>query len=116
MNGLPGSPVTSGGGFYTDTVDYDWSGTVTPTRTGYTFSPVSITYSNVASDQINQDYIATLNTYIISGTAGIDGVVMDGLPGDPVSGSGGLYNVSVDYGWSGTVTPTRQGYTLRLQP
>jgi hypothetical protein len=113
MNGLPGSPVTEGGGSYSVIVDYDWSGTVTPTRTGYTFLPVSITYSNVASDQINQNYLAILNTYPISGTAGIDGVVMAGLPGDPVvSGSGGSYSVSVDYGWSGTVTPTRFGYTF----
>ena len=51
MNGLPGNPVTSGGGNYSATVDYGWDGTVTPAKTGYTFTPASITYSNVISNQ-----------------------------------------------------------------
>ena len=51
MNGLPGNPVTSGGGNYSATVVYGWDGTVTPTKNGYTFTPASVTYSNVISNQ-----------------------------------------------------------------
>jgi hypothetical protein len=40
-------------------VPNDWSGTVTPTKTDYDFAPVSRPYSNVTSDQTNQDYVGT---------------------------------------------------------
>ncbi|MDD2921630.1 MAG: hypothetical protein PHQ36_05025, partial [Anaerolineales bacterium] len=45
-------------GSYTLPVSYNWSGTVTPTKSGYTFVPASMTYTNVTVDQINQDYVA----------------------------------------------------------
>ena len=59
MNGLPGSPVTDGNGDYTATVNGRWSGTVTPTKTDYTFAPTERVYSNVTSDQWSQDYTGT---------------------------------------------------------
>jgi len=112
-----GSDTTDPNGEYSLTVNYDWSGTVTPTKTGYTFAPTDRPYSNVTSDQIDQDYTATLLTYTISGTVtsggpGLDGVTMDGLPGNPVTAGGGLYNATVPYNWGGTVTPTKAGYTF----
>ena len=61
MNGLPGNPVTSGGGNYTATVEYNWSGTVTPTKAGYTFSPTNKTYANVTANQTAQNYTPTLH-------------------------------------------------------
>ncbi|MDY6987280.1 MAG: cytochrome c3 family protein [Thermodesulfobacteriota bacterium] len=112
MNGLPGSPETSGGGFYSAAVNAGWSGTVTPTLVGYNFSPPSRVYTDVFSDQSGQDYTPALNSYTISGTVGVlDGVTMNGLPGDPET-LGGFYSVTVDHGWSGTVTPTKEGYTF----
>ena len=54
MNGLPGNPsTTSPNGQYTASVPYGWSGTVTPTKAGYTFSPPSQAYSNVTSNHVN---------------------------------------------------------------
>jgi hypothetical protein len=70
MNGLPGNPVTNENGYYTATVEYGWSGTVTPTKEGYTFEPDNKTYAKVTSEQANQSYTATLITFTISGTAG----------------------------------------------
>jgi len=58
MNGLPSAPVTAGGGIYSDTVSSGWSGTVTPSKTGYGFKPTDRVYSNVTSDQLDQDYCA----------------------------------------------------------
>jgi hypothetical protein len=59
ISGLPNSPiVTSGGGLYSDTVSSGWSGTVTPSISGKGFKPTSRVYSNVTSDQLNQDYCA----------------------------------------------------------
>jgi predicted outer membrane repeat protein len=118
MNGLPGNPIANGIGFYTATVDHGWSGTVTPTLTGYDFSPSSRPYSNVTSDQTDQNYTATLKTYTISGLVrtsggtGIDGVSMGGLPGGVTTNGSGFYTATVDHGWSDTVTPSKAGYTF----
>jgi hypothetical protein len=56
LNGLPGNPVTSGGGFYSAIVPEGWSGIVIPSKAGYIFSPESISYTNVIADANNQDY------------------------------------------------------------
>ncbi|MBN1766370.1 MAG: hypothetical protein JW860_14015, partial [Sedimentisphaerales bacterium] len=56
MSGLPGNPVSAGDGTYSATVDHGWSGTVIPTLTGYTFTPSERPYTDVQSDQLNQDY------------------------------------------------------------
>ena len=115
MVGLLGSPVTNSSGYYSSTVSYGWSGTVTPSLTGYTFAPASSSYSNVTSNR-SADYTGTILTYAISGYVrtsegvAISGVTMGGLPGSPVTNSSGFYSASVSYGWSGTVTPTRTGY------
>jgi len=116
LSGLPGDPCTNGSGYYTATVDYGWSGTATPTKAGYSFSPTSTTYSNVTSNQ-TQDYTASLNTYTISGTVTAGGspladVEISGLPGDPCTNGSGYYTATVDYGWSGTATPTKAGYSF----
>jgi C1A family cysteine protease len=56
-----------------------------------------------------------VNTHTISGTVtsggpGLENVVMSGLPGDPLTTGSGFYTATVDSGWSGTVTPTLEGY------
>ena len=110
MRGLPNNPVTDQNGYYSDTVPYGWKGTVTPVKAGYTFEPANRPYPKVTSDQSNQDYTATLKTFVISGTTRMEGVVMEGLPGNPITGSDGTYRAIVDYDWSGTVTPMKVGY------
>jgi len=110
MNGLPGNPVTDANGYYSITVDYDWSGKVTPTKPGYTFKPDSRPYTHVTSNQANQDYVATPITFTISGTTGMEGVLINGLPGNPVTDANGAYSASVPYGFNGTATPTKPGY------
>jgi len=114
-----GTATTNSQGYYSQIVKDGWSGTATPSSTCYTFSPASITYTNVTSDQINQDYTATILTYIISGTVRLastsnplSGVVMNGLPGNPVTNASGYYEATVDCGWTGTVTPTRVRYVF----
>ena len=112
MNGLPGNPVTNQQGNYSVKVEYGWSGTVTPTKDGYEFDPVEQQYSNVIVNQPIQTYTATVLTFTVSGSAGMEGVVMKGLPGNPVTDENGYYSVNIDYGFSGTVTPTKAGYTF----
>ena len=116
LNGLPGTPVTNASGGYVAVVPAAWGGTVTPTLAGLVFEPASRTYSDVSSNLSGQDYEAS-SGFTISGTvtlnsAGLSGVLMSGLPGDPVTGIYGDYNGIVPVGWSGTVTPTLEGYTF----
>ena len=113
MKGLPNDPVTGSDGTYSATVQYGWGGRVIPQKDGYTFEPKSKIYSKVTGDQSNEDYVATVKTFAISGaTTGMEGVVMNGLPGNPITGRNGSYSVSVEYGWAGTVIPEKEGYTF----
>jgi len=121
-----GTATTDSSGGYFHSVPDGWSGTATPTKTGYTFSPTSINYTNVTSDWPNQHYTATILTYTISGNVststvaasvgilqtGLSGVVMNGLTGNPTTDASGNYSGTANYGFSGTVTPTLAGYTF----
>lgn len=61
MSGLPGDPVTDTAGFYSGTVTKGWSGTVTPTLSGYAFKPADRSYANVKDNYTNQNYEAFVN-------------------------------------------------------
>lgn len=53
-----GTVFTGSLGIYSHRVSVGWSGTATPSMTNYTFDPSSRSYSDVTSDQVNQDYTA----------------------------------------------------------
>ena len=54
-----GYSVTNASGSYTITVDRNATVTLTPSLSGYTFAPTSITCSNVISNLIDKNFIAT---------------------------------------------------------
>ena len=111
IQGLPGNPVTDENGFYTATVEHGWSGRVIPVREGYTFEPASMIYRKVVSDRTNQNYTMAPMTFTISGNSGVGGVLMRGLPGNPVTtDQKGFYSAVVKYGWRGTVMPKKEGF------
>jgi len=112
MHGLPGNVVTDPSGYYTATVEQGWSGRVKPIKEGYIFEPASKTYAKVTTDRSDDKYIATPITFTISGTTRVSGVMMQGLPGTPVTDENGYYQATVKYGWSGTVRPTKDGFTF----
>ncbi len=56
VDGLENNPITDENGQYTATVDYGWSGTVTPSLDGYTFFPSERSYSNLVTNQLGQDF------------------------------------------------------------
>jgi len=113
IKGLPGDLVTDERGYYSVTVDYGWSGTVAPTKEGYSFVPASKIYTKVNFDRANENYTPKMITYTISGQVGIPGVLMRGLPGNPVTDERGYYTCTVDYGWVGTVSPRKEGYAFK---
>ncbi len=75
-------------GNYSFTVSYDWSGTVTPSKTGYTFSPVNKSYSHVLANQSAQNYRATTSVTLYS-TAAQDGWILESTE---TSNAGGTMN------------------------
>ena len=116
-----GSATTNTSGFYSLTVPYGWSGPVTPTLNGYTFTPTYLDYTNVGSDQSNRNYTALpIAPPAISGYIRMSsGVRMASVTVTANNGGGsattsrsGYYSITVPYGWSGRVTPTLSGYTL----
>ena len=58
-DGTAKTATADGSGIYSFTVSYNWSGTVTPAKPGYTFNPASKDYTNVISDQTAQNYVAS---------------------------------------------------------
>ncbi|MBN1788193.1 MAG: CotH kinase family protein [Sedimentisphaerales bacterium] len=124
-----GSYVTDANGYYELTVYERWAGTVTPTKANYTFAPDSIAYSDVVGD-FNDNYIATLDTFIISGHITesnlaplADILVMPDSNGGTFTakyyGGGyditdvnGYYEVIVDYNWTGDVAPSKYAYAF----
>jgi len=121
--GIAAASLSLGGGLWTETADGsgdfqayvpdDWSGSVVPSGTGYTFTPASRSYSNVTADQSSQDFTATAITYTISGNAGIAGATLsytDGGAKTATADGSGAYSFTVSYNWSGTVVPSKSAY------
>ncbi|MCJ7674647.1 MAG: hypothetical protein MUO33_05785, partial [Sedimentisphaerales bacterium] len=52
-----GSATTDNSGYYSKMVPSAWSGVVTPSRSGYTFSPPSMSYPAVTCDLSDQNYV-----------------------------------------------------------
>ena len=110
MTGLPGDPVTAMDGTYNVKVPHAWTGKVSPSKIGYNFDPPSVEYRNIMTDLPNQNYDSSILTFTISGSVDVEGVVIQGLPGDPVTDADGNYSVILEFGWSGTVKPEKDGY------
>jgi hypothetical protein len=129
--GTDGEPnaVTDPNGCYELVVEYGWSGSVTPFKEGYTFEPNSLEYENAVGDP-NANYMATLDTFIISGYVVDAGTLSpladvlvspdnDGGPftskyygGADVTDANGFYEVRVDYDFSGDVVPSKYAYAF----
>jgi lysophospholipase L1-like esterase len=120
-----GSTTTDLSGHYSHNVPFGWSGIATPSKIGYTFSPSHRTYANLVADQTNQDYTASLLTFVISGRViritnsengedieGVSDVTILGMPGNPITDESGNYSVTVEYGWTGSGVPFKEHYTF----
>ena len=55
-DGLPKTTMTDDSGNYSLAVSDNWSGTITPSKVGHTFSPVSRSYANILMNQMGQNY------------------------------------------------------------
>ena len=115
-----GVGTTNAAGYYEVLVDYDWSGSVTPTDNAYTFAPLSSSYSNVVAGLAAQDYTGTMLTFSITGyVENVLGAPVEGVTVTADNGGGtdttdvtGYYEVWVSYDWSGNVTASMTDYTF----
>jgi hypothetical protein len=115
LKGLPRNVVTDREASKV-TVEYGWAGTVTPVKEGYEFEPERREYSPLTESYLNDNYVARDFTFRISGSAALPGVLLQGLPGEPVTDARGDYSVEVPYGWTGKVTPVLGGGHARFEP
>jgi glucose/arabinose dehydrogenase len=60
--GTARTSTSSPDGGYSLLVPYGWTGTVTPSKACYIFSPLNMTYNNVISAQSNQNYSHVIDT------------------------------------------------------
>ena len=60
--GGPSCTSSNGAGQYSCAVPLGWSGSVTPSASGYSFGPASRSYTSVSSHQTTQSFTATLDT------------------------------------------------------
>lgn len=109
------STVTGSDGFYQMVVNENWSGTITPAKEGYRFTPESWSYSLLNADQSGKDYTATprrtISGYVKQKGQALSGVTLTSVPGEStLSDEAGRYQITVDQGWSGTVAPAAAGY------
>ncbi|MHC4905437.1 MAG: polysaccharide deacetylase family protein [Planctomycetota bacterium] len=118
------STLCGSDGFYEIWVDHGWTGTITPEKTGYAFTPDNDEYINVTQNYINADYSAELNTYTIYGyvrnilgtpVESVSVVANNGGGTDTTDGAG-YYEVGVTYGWSGNVQSAKADYTFEPAP
>ena len=114
LNYSGGKTVSDTTGKYIITVRTGWTGTVTPSKLGYSFSPASHSYTNLSANIADQNFSAT-PPIIISGNAGVGGASLayaDGSPKTVTADQAGDYTITVPYSWSGTVTPSMPGYSF----
>jgi SdrD B-like domain len=115
------STTTDTSGNFSITGLYNGAYTVTPVKTGYTFTPSSTAVTVSGADITGKDFMATVNTaskWSISGV--VSGDVLSGvtitLSGDgsatTTTNSTGNYSFSYIVDGSYTVTPSLTGYTF----
>ncbi len=112
-DGTAKTATSIAGGAYTLVVSPHWNGTVTPSLFGYTFTPADRSYTDVMANVTGDNYTPNAIPVTIRGNAGISSAVMNYNGGLSVTAdTSGVYEISVPYNWSGTVTPTLSGYAF----
>ena len=114
-DGTPKTVLSDAAGNYSLAVTAGWTGTVTPSKTSYVFTPANRPYANVNSNQTLQNYTATFITFTITGTAGTSGAILtydNGGPQFVIADGSGNYSITVPQSWTGTVTPHKIGFSF----
>ncbi len=107
---------TNSSGCYEILLPAGLTGSLVPSKEGFSFSPSSLSFSNLNSNMTNKDFTLALRT--ICGTVldsqsnALPHVMIDVNNGavETATGSDGTFVVSVPYSWTGRIVPVRAGY------
>ncbi|MGQ0528371.1 MAG: hypothetical protein ACT4PG_00860, partial [Panacagrimonas sp.] len=127
--GADGSPnVTcdydTSNGRFSCSLPVGWSGSITPSASGYTFTPGIASLSNLQADDANTVFVGTVGqgSYFINGTisprlsAAIVTAISNKSTDDDIGCAyiplSGTVRCTVPEGWSGTVVPSAPGFTF----
>lgn len=119
------------GMYYSTAITQSYTGKAIPTHSNYTFTPVSISFSNVTSDLQNQNFTAsyfyTASSFDISGQIFVSGTAnaisnvtlsLTEQDRDPViiySDVNGQYSYTVNRGFTGAITASHAYYDITPQ-
>ncbi|HEY5885695.1 MAG TPA: carboxypeptidase regulatory-like domain-containing protein [Pyrinomonadaceae bacterium] len=117
------STTTDASGNYSIGLAVNGNYTLTPSKSGYTFSPDTRTYNNLTATQTGADFTGTVNpSYTISGhiqnasavsISGVTVTLSGGQSGSTTTDSSGNYSFSnVTGGGDYTITPSKTNYTF----
>ncbi|UII75807.1 T9SS type A sorting domain-containing protein [Flagellimonas sp. HMM57] len=120
VSGFGFSITTDVTGRYWTSRQQDWSGNISVSLPGYTFTPTDISINNLQGDSTNNDFIGTpiINRYSISGTVTdnsggpLENVVLSGFSTSVTTNANGQYSAMESQGWSGSISASLQGYTF----
>ena len=114
--------LTDASGFYSFSHSSHWTGTVTPAKAGVVFTPTNRSYTNVVTDQVNQDFtspapVLTITGHVSNGAAALAGVsiAVNGV-GKATTNASGNYTVSVTAPFTGNVNAVLAGFRFTPAP
>ena len=115
-----GSVVSNASYYYSITVPYGWSGTVSAALDGFNFAESPRTYTNVTSDMLNENFTAfqpKISGYVQKPGTALSGVSITASNGGPstVTDVNGYYQIAVTYGWSGILAASKAGYSFDVR-
>ena len=106
---------TDATGYFEHDFDYEWTGTLTPIKSGVDFYPTSRSYTHLADNKIYQDFDASPRHYQVKGhITDQDLQALDNVRlcfGEQcVSTLNGSYEITLPFQWTGEVCPEINGY------
>lgn len=111
--------VTNTMGFYSMELPGNVNYTLTPSKTGWNFSPQNIQLGTLTANSVNNNFTASPWTYVISGECGVAGAQINVISANQItypvtiSNSGGSYSISgIHYGDNVNVIPYKEGYVF----
>lgn len=113
------STTTASDGTYSFTAETGYTGQIIPSMADYTFDPTSRNINFLNSHLVDQNFTGAPEMIPVSGIVSCNGQPLEGvllnfenITNNPVTASDGFYSCDVPYNWSGTVTPSKAGYTF----
>ncbi|KPA12656.1 PKD domain-containing protein, partial [Candidatus Magnetomorum sp. HK-1] len=111
--------TTDSNGFYNLVLDYQWTGSVTPQKTGFTFQPEKYDFYKIFTSRAYMNYTALEQTSEISGlilnenNQPLSGVKLyDNNDNYIQTDADGHFTYIADFRWTGYLKPVLEGYTF----